>query len=172
MSWELGLWTYRGHVKLHISGAQKPADLGGAVRGKWRVCAGMVLAFGFAGLAGAATTVASAAPGNSGAAAACQKGGFAILFRGDGSGFGNVGGCVSYAAHGGTLETQCQPGSFSSTGVSPCSAADVGFYVATAGATSETPCPSGETTAGTGSTSSAACFSENPGGTGGGSGGL
>ena len=53
----------------------------------------------------------SAAPlfargGNSDAAHACQDGGYANLFRTDGTGFANVGECVSYAAHGGVLARQ------------------------------------------------------------------
>jgi hypothetical protein len=48
-----------------------------------------------------AAAVASA--GNSGAASACQSGGWQHLVRTDGTGFRNQGDCVSYAARGGTL---------------------------------------------------------------------
>ena len=41
--------------------------------------------------------------GNSAAAHACQDGGYANLEGTDGTLFSNVGDCVSYAAHGGTL---------------------------------------------------------------------
>lgn len=41
--------------------------------------------------------------GNSDAAHACQQGGYANLFRTDGTGFKNTGECVSYAAQGGVL---------------------------------------------------------------------
>ncbi|MFN0096601.1 MAG: fibronectin type III domain-containing protein [Dehalococcoidia bacterium] len=44
---------------------------------------------------------ASAGGGNSGAAKACQKGGYLSLHRADGTPFANVGDCVSYAAQGG-----------------------------------------------------------------------
>jgi hypothetical protein len=53
---------------------------------------------------------ASAAPGgNSAAAHACQKGGYATLQGTDGTLFNNVGECVSFAAHGGTLEPIAPP---------------------------------------------------------------
>lgn len=125
----------------------------------WYVVFATMLALGFTSLAAAGTMGAAfAAPGHSAAASACQKGGFASLSRSDGSALGNVGACVSYAAQGGTLESACQPGSWSTTGVAPCTSADVGYYVDSVGATSETPCPLGETTAGTGSTSESACY--------------
>lgn len=41
--------------------------------------------------------------GNSAAAQLCQNGGYQNLVRTDGTGFRNVGECVSYAAHGGTF---------------------------------------------------------------------
>ncbi|HKI92265.1 MAG TPA: hypothetical protein VJ986_08175 [Gaiellaceae bacterium] len=53
---------------------------------------------------------AAAGGGNSGAAAACQKGGWTSLYRADGSGFGNTGACVSYAARGGVLVSSSGPG--------------------------------------------------------------
>ena len=90
-------------------------------------------------------------------AAACKKGGWKNLYRSDGTAFKNQGKCVSYAVQGGTLATGCQPGSWSTTGVSPCAVADIGFYVDTVGATSQTPCPVGTSTVGTGSTSVADC---------------
>ena len=49
------------------------------------------------------TQVAFAGGGNSEAAQACQKGGYADLVRSDGSTFANAGACVSYAALGGTF---------------------------------------------------------------------
>jgi hypothetical protein len=54
---------------------------------------------------------ASAAPaGNSAASHLCQKGGYANLQGTNGALFSNVDECVSYAAHGGTLEAiQQQP---------------------------------------------------------------
>ena len=110
----------------------------------------------------ATTTSALAGGGNSGAAAACQQDGWQSLYRSDGTGFTNTGDCVSYAARGGTLQTQCQPGSWSPTGVTPCTPAGVGYYVDTAGATAQTPCPAGMTTAGTGSTTAADCVSAGP----------
>jgi hypothetical protein len=45
------------------------------------------------------------APGNSGAAHSCQKGGYLSLVGADGTTFKNVGACVSFAAHGGTFAT-------------------------------------------------------------------
>jgi hypothetical protein len=50
------------------------------------------------------TAPAATAAGNAPAAKACQKGGFAKVVRTDGSGFRDVGACVSYAAKGGVLE--------------------------------------------------------------------
>jgi hypothetical protein len=46
---------------------------------------------------------ALAGGGNSDAAHACQKGGYAHYTRADGTPFANTGECVSYAAHGGVL---------------------------------------------------------------------
>jgi hypothetical protein len=39
--------------------------------------------------------------------------------------------------------TECEPGTYSSTGFTPCTAAPPGTYVSFAGATSATPCPVG-----------------------------
>ena len=51
-----------------------------------------------------ATSVARADQGgNSGAAHACQQGGYLSMVGLDGTTFDNVGACVSYAAHGGTF---------------------------------------------------------------------
>lgn len=125
----------------------------------WNASFALMLTFGFAGVAATtAAGTASAAPGHSAAAAACRQGGFHSEYRTDQSGFTNAGSCVSYVARGGTLETLCQPGSWSTTGVMPCSPAQVGYYVATTGATSQTRCPFGYTTAGTGSTSESDCI--------------
>jgi hypothetical protein len=46
---------------------------------------------------------ADESPGASSAAHACQKGGYRDVTRADGTRFGNVGQCVSFAARGGTL---------------------------------------------------------------------
>jgi hypothetical protein len=52
-------------------------------------------------LAGAKKPPPGSAPGNSGAAHKCQKGGYLSLVGADGTTFRNVGACVSFAAHGG-----------------------------------------------------------------------
>ncbi len=49
-------------------------------------------------------TAVAADGGNSDAAHACQRGGYANYTRTDGTTFANQGQCVSYAAHGGTLK--------------------------------------------------------------------
>ena len=49
--------------------------------------------------------------------------------------------------------TLCQPGSYSSAGIAPCTPAPAGTFVAISGATSATPCPAGSYSATTGSTS-------------------
>ena len=54
-------------------------------------------------------------------------------------------------------EPPCAAGTYSSTGLAPCTPAPVGAYVATTGATAPTPCPTGTTTSSTGSTSATAC---------------
>ncbi len=82
-------------------------------------------------------------PGNSGAAQKCQAGGWQTWKRSDGTGFSNVGQCVSYAAQGGTLSLPCTAGSWSTAGVTPCTPASAGYYVSTAGATSQTQCSAG-----------------------------
>jgi hypothetical protein len=48
---------------------------------------------------------ATGSPGNSGAAHACQQGGYLSLVGADGTTFSNVGACVSFAAHGGQFAT-------------------------------------------------------------------
>lgn len=48
---------------------------------------------------------ADSAPGNSGAAHACQHDGYLSLVGADGTTFSNVGACVSFAAHGGQFAT-------------------------------------------------------------------
>lgn len=55
--------------------------------------------------AGVGSSVALAGGGNSANAQACQKGGWMTLVRADKTPFTNQGGCVSYAAKGGTLTT-------------------------------------------------------------------
>ena len=52
---------------------------------------------------GVCSSVALAGGGNSANAKACQKGGWMTWVREDQTGFTNQGGCVSYAAQGGTL---------------------------------------------------------------------
>jgi hypothetical protein len=61
----------------------------------WSVAALAALALG--------ALPALAGGGNSDAAHACQKGGYAHYTRADGTRFANTGECVSYAAHGGVL---------------------------------------------------------------------
>jgi hypothetical protein len=62
-----------------------------------------LLVGGLGGMGAASQTVALAAGGNSGAAHACQNGGY-LMFQGiDGTTFTNVAQCVSYAAHGGAI---------------------------------------------------------------------
>lgn len=68
------------------------------------------LFFAFAFVAALALPAVAAANGhghghgNSWAAHACNHGGYHALARSDGTGFRNVGACVSYAAHGGTFQ--------------------------------------------------------------------
>jgi hypothetical protein len=60
---------------------------------------------------------ARGAGGNSAAAKACQKGGFADWVRADGTEFADQGACVSYAARGGVLtepELECFRGNWGS----------------------------------------------------------
>jgi hypothetical protein len=52
---------------------------------------------------GVAAATAVAGGGNSANAQLCQQNGWVNLARGDGTGFGNTGECVSYSAQGGTL---------------------------------------------------------------------
>lgn len=67
-------------------------------------------------------------PGNSGAAHACQQGGYQDLRRADGTSFKNAGDCVSYAAQGGSLlappdlttSKTCAPTSIASGGTVTC----------------------------------------------------
>ena len=70
---------------------------------KWGAVGALTAAAAFPVLA-VSGTASAAAGGNSAAAHACQKGGYATLQRTDGTLFNNVGACVSYAAQGGTLE--------------------------------------------------------------------
>ena len=58
---------------------------------------------------GASSSVALAGGGNSANAQACQKGGWMIWVRADKTPFTNQGGCVSYAAQGGTLTLSAGP---------------------------------------------------------------
>ncbi len=53
----------------------------------------------------ATSTTALAGGGNSAAAHSCQQGGYLGLVGSGGETFGNVGECVSFAAHGGTFAT-------------------------------------------------------------------
>jgi hypothetical protein len=76
-----------------------------AMRRHVALCLVMVLVVvGEVGLAGSAE-----AGDNSESAKACQRGGWATFVRADGSGFANVGDCVRYAAHGGTLRPHPDP---------------------------------------------------------------
>jgi len=56
-------------------------------------------------LTAARTRVPTTDAGNSAAAHLCQNGGYRNLVRADGTGFRNVGDCVSYAAQGGVFGT-------------------------------------------------------------------
>jgi hypothetical protein len=69
------------------------------------LCAALALTVG--------VTTANAGGGNSGAAHACQKGGWMNLIRSDGTPFTSEDDCVSYAAQGGTLKPKptCTAGS-------------------------------------------------------------
>lgn len=64
----------------------------------------VVLCFVLVGAAGTQLPTVSHAQGNSVAAHACQHGGYQNLQGTDGTTFKNTGQCVSYVAHGGTLE--------------------------------------------------------------------
>ncbi len=64
--------------------------------------------------------------GNSDAAHACQQGGYQNLFRTDGTGFTNVGDCVSYAAQGGTLATR-RTATFTNVSFSACNQLTWGY---------------------------------------------
>jgi hypothetical protein len=59
------------------------------------LCAALALTVG--------VSTATAGGGNSANAKLCQKGGWRLLVRSDGSSFANEAGCVSYGAAGGTL---------------------------------------------------------------------
>jgi Ca2+-binding RTX toxin-like protein len=60
-------------------------------------------------------------------------------------------------------ETSCQPGTFSASGLQPCTVAPIGTYVDTSGATAPTDCPTGLTTPGEASTSADACETDGDG---------
>ena len=135
-----------------------PPATGSEVQVKMRMI--LVLCAALALTVGVATATAGNGKGGGKGnmlAAACKKGGWKTVYRSDGTPFKNQGNCVSYAVQGGTLQTACQPGSWSTTGVTPCALADVGFYVDTVGATAQTPCPLGTSTVGAGSDSVADC---------------
>ena len=51
------------------------------------------------------------------------------------------------------VRRECEPGSYSSIGFSPCTLAEPGFFVEDAGATSQAPCPAGTTSLGAGAAS-------------------
>lgn len=71
--------------------------------------AGCIVAIGVSGWgAGTAGTAHAESGGNSAAAHACQRGGYASYVRSDGTAFANTGECVSYAAHGGVLQVPQQ----------------------------------------------------------------
>ena len=65
----------------------------------------VIVAGAIAVVAPAAAANADPSPGNSGAAHACQQGGYLSLVGADGTTFRNVGECVSFAAHGGQFAT-------------------------------------------------------------------
>lgn len=69
---------------------------------RWGAVVALTAAAVFSVLAVSGTASADTG-GNSAAAHACQDGGYANLEGTDGTLFSNVGNCVSYAAHGGTL---------------------------------------------------------------------
>jgi hypothetical protein len=104
-------------------------------------------------LAVAVPAAADDPPGNADAAEKCQGSGWQTWKRSDGTGFSNAGQCVSYAAQGGTLALPCTAGSWSAAGVTPCTPASAGYYVSTAGATSQTACSAGTYQPSTGQTS-------------------
>src|SRR5579884_490779 len=64
----------------------------------------VVLCFVLVGTVGTQFPAIGHAQGNSDAAPACQQGGYQNLQGTDGTTFKNTGQCVSYVAHGGTLE--------------------------------------------------------------------
>ena len=64
----------------------------------------LVLVFGLVAAVPPGMLVGAQDGGNSAAAETCQQGGYASLFRSDGSAFETVGDCVSYAAQGGQFE--------------------------------------------------------------------
>lgn len=70
-----------------------------------RLVLAAVVAGAMALVAPATAANADAGPGNSGAAHACQQGGYLSLVGADGTTFSNVGECVSFAAHGGKFAT-------------------------------------------------------------------
>jgi hypothetical protein len=66
--------------------------------------------------------------GNSDAARECQKGGYATLYRTDGSPFTNAGECTSYAAQGGVLARHVTA-SFTNVSFSSCNSLTWGYEV-------------------------------------------
>jgi hypothetical protein len=72
-------------------------------RGVWAVVFALVLTFGSAASAEAGNPHGKG--GNSGAAHACNHGGYLSLVGADGTTFRNTGACVSFAAHGGKFAT-------------------------------------------------------------------
>ena len=64
--------------------------------------------------------------GNSTVAHLCQQGGFANLFRADGTGFANTGDCVSYGAQGGQLFEKI---TFSNISLGACNDITFGYTV-------------------------------------------
>ena len=73
-----------------------------------------------------AGNAAYAAHGNSDAAHLCQQGGFANIYRADGTHFTNPGECTDYAAQGGTLS---HPVTFSDIQLGGCNANAFGYEV-------------------------------------------
>jgi hypothetical protein len=77
---------------------------------------------------GAGSRAAFDAGGNSAAAHQCQHGGYASVFRADGSAFANAGECTSYAAQGGVLAHRVTA-SFTNVWFSSCNALTWGYAI-------------------------------------------
>lgn len=83
---------------------------------------------------GGSQPLAFAESGNSGAAHACQKGGYLALIGTGGETFTNAGQCTSFAAHGGTFATGIvipagQTLTFNDPTLSACNALSYGYVI-------------------------------------------